>query len=362
MSPAKRKLKTNLIDITKILPKSMYSRYEALELPVPPNADKFIKDAFYALNLSRADPVFFVNTLMEPMRGRYQKRFLYKDYGDITRRTAEGIEASDAAIKYLTEHAEKTWGLIWSDQLANLAKNKITSLEIEPNATIKYSDLKNTRLEDYNINPDCQINEFAEKGSQLGFEAVVHILINDGDFKRHNKYIRDQTFKYVGIAFTNKHREYRWITYILVADETALDVENPVQLNASFKQEPKTSTFGKWFKKVPPKVVDTRKNANDTTRFEDKREVKKDETVLPFTNQYEENELTDLPPKINYKQADDEIFNIKHYQQATSKRETNRQPTLESRFESWDTSNLNRKEIIEKASIKPPSYFRINKI
>ena len=139
-SPVKAKSIRTTIDVTKILPKNMYKQYESLDLPQPPaKIGNFERDVYITLNLARADPVFFVNNFLEPVRGRFFKSFLYRDFNNVIRHTDEGIDATNHIIEYLSKTADKTPALTWDQDLADLAKDIISSVELDSPTMINSS-------------------------------------------------------------------------------------------------------------------------------------------------------------------------------------------------------------------------------
>ena len=82
-----------------LLPIDIKAESQKRRLPEPPVELVFIeKEIFYTLNLLRADPHFFVNNVMEPVRNRYRKRDIYYSYSNGNVATEEGILAVDSCI------------------------------------------------------------------------------------------------------------------------------------------------------------------------------------------------------------------------------------------------------------------------
>lgn len=364
-----RPVKSNLIDITKILPKNMYAKSSTMNLPeAPPTADKVVKDAFVCLNLSRTAPVFFVNTFLEPIRGRFVKSFIYKDFGNKTRRTHEGIDGTNHIIKYMSHEAQRTHSLEWDKDLAELAKDRLSSIALDSYTSMKYSGLSGANIASYNINPKCKIDEFCEGGSTVGIEAIALILIDDGNLERNNKRIRNDEFKYVGIAHDKNNRQFGSLTYILVADSKLHEFDHTqiVQNPITDSPEPaKKKAYSNWFKRSPKKDS-PRKNMNDTTRFEDKRSLQND-TVMPMVNQYdtEANGYAGSPERSSpAKPADSQR---RQYQPAVFNNQLEGrydQPTREDEIMNmkhrWNPTTQRDTEKVDLSQVKPPSYFKIN--
>ena len=137
------------------------------------------------------------------------------------RKTIEGISETNQIIEDLSsENVLKTCALEWNSSCSDLAQDLISTVYIENSTTIKKSGLANADLLRYDINPNCKISEYAEVGSQVGFEILSRMTFYDQD----NKFsIRDQDFTNIGTAIENKGLSSQ-ITYIILADSTVDDL------------------------------------------------------------------------------------------------------------------------------------------
>eukprot|EP00344_Euplotes_crassus_P005044 CAMPEP_0196997712 /NCGR_PEP_ID=MMETSP1380-20130617/3257_1 /TAXON_ID=5936 /ORGANISM="Euplotes crassus, Strain CT5" /LENGTH=106 /DNA_ID=CAMNT_0042414031 /DNA_START=106 /DNA_END=426 /DNA_ORIENTATION=- len=65
----------------KKLPEDMYDHYYSSNFPdAPSKLEQYLKDVYFTLNLCREDPEFFLKNFLIPIRKRYTKDGLYKDF------------------------------------------------------------------------------------------------------------------------------------------------------------------------------------------------------------------------------------------------------------------------------------------
>lgn len=125
-----------------------------------------------------------------------------------------------------------------------------------------------------------------------------------------------------------------------------------VVLEGSFNP-PKQTGLNRWYNDVPKKESDKQpitssKNLDNTN----------DQSTAPVLNQYSNNFFNEMTSS---KQIEPEIPNLKaDYALGNTGRASPIRISLDEATEKFKLSNFNKEEIIEKADIKPPEYFKIN--
>ena len=180
------------INIIELLPNNMFTHYEKLKLPIAPvDLSDFVKEAYIALNLLRADPVFFVNNFLETIRSRFQSDNTYKSFSNEIRHTTFGMFGVDNWIKYISNMVPCT-PLYWSYALQAAAEGIVKiSTGNDPNRPPESEEI---------IELSGIVYEFTQRGSEVSFEVVTNLIFEDYEEMKMWERLWDSEIKFVGIA------------------------------------------------------------------------------------------------------------------------------------------------------------------
>ena len=88
------------------------------------------------------------------------------------------------------------------------------------------SPKKNKQTTTVTLNPRAIKCDLFEMSSELGFEAVTNLLINDGNRAKHDFHkLMYEGYRYIGVEHTRDNPRHELVTYVIMADERIDEVE-----------------------------------------------------------------------------------------------------------------------------------------
>jgi hypothetical protein len=283
------------------------------------------------------------------------KGLKYKDFANKVRNTNEGVGETDYIIDALSANdTEKVGALQWDASLADIAQTLIKSIQVKEGTKIATSVFGDLDLEEYDINPRSIFGEFAEEGSEVGFEALTRMTFDDHD-NEHS--LRFKYFKYIGVAHEKKVSGYSSITYIILADNRLYDKSRDADQQSIGLNSAQKTNLQRYNRGVP------KPNERSDTQHTIIGDKNYNDSTAPVLNTYDNPFFDEIVPS----RKEENIVNMKSYIDL----ESNHRPvhavgpnlsSVEDKVAGWKRHNLDKNEILENSDIKPPSYFNIHNL